>query len=76
MDLQKDLNAITISALAANNYLSRMLETYEDSTTEFSPFDRARHTNNWAKALNSLTDSLESFGKNGIRLQEYIDGQR
>lgn len=76
LDMQKDLNAITICALAANNALASMLSTYEDSTEEFSPFDRARSADNWAKALSSLTDSLDSFGKNGLKLQEYIDGQR
>ena len=76
MDLQKDLNAITISALAANNALSRMLQTCDDADPEFSPYAHAQHTQGWAKALNSLTDSLENFGKDGNRLREYIDGKR
>lgn len=76
VDLQKDLNAITISALAANNALSRMLKTGDEADTDFSPYGHAQHANSWATALSSLTDSLENFGKNGLRLQEYIDGQR
>lgn len=76
MAMQSDLNAITISAVASNLALSRMLSMYEDNMQEFSPAKHKQCADDWSKTLNALTSAIEAFGADGLRLQEYIDGKK
>lgn len=75
MDLQQDLNKITISAVGANHAVSSMLSMY-DSVDEFSHHEYRKIVDAWVVSLDALANALGSFGKNGDKLREYIDGKR
>lgn len=66
---------MTISALAANNALTGMLDVYSGAE-EFSPNKHSMNVTKWTKAINALTDSLEEFGKDSTKLVRYLDGKQ
>jgi hypothetical protein len=66
---------MTISALAANNALTGMLDIYSGEE-EFSHKKHSMHVDKWSKAINALTDSLEEFGKDSTKLVRYLDGKQ
>ena len=73
MDLQRDLNNVTISAVASNKALSALIETYNSDT--YTPEKNKRNIAAWTKAINCLNDTLTTFCSDAERLEAYISGK-
>lgn len=74
MSMQSDLNALTLSSVAANQALYKMLSLYGDE--EYSVDKNRQCTKNWSIALDTLANALDAFMKDACKLEEYINGQR
>ena len=74
LDIQKDLNQMTISTVASNRALSKILEMYNDGT--YTPDKNKQRTEAWSSSLGRLSEAMVSFINDAARLEAYINGQR
>lgn len=74
LDMQSDLNILTLSTAASNHALSALLDLYNDGT--YTPEKNKQRVQSWQKALECMSKAVEEFVKDSARLEAYISGQR
>ena len=73
MELQKDLNNLTIVCLGANHSITDLIELYDDNF--HSSHEVSQRVARWANALDAMADVLDKFEKDGRKLREYLNAQ-
>lgn len=71
INLQRDLNGITICSIQANGSLADMLSLYCDYVTPAT--ELPLYVTQMAGALSSLCDAFEKFMKDVDELSRYLD---
>lgn len=74
MQLQEDLNRLTLSCVEANSSITDILELYSGQVQRRSAI--APRVKRWTNALNAMSDSLDKFQSDAAKLEEYLDAQR
>ena len=74
VQLQTDLNALTVSCIEANSRVTDIIALYGDEVSPITVLhDRCAK---WGVSLDALSDALEKFQDDSDRLVRYFDAQR
>lgn len=73
MQLQADLNDLTVSCIEANGSVTDILGLYNGRVHSCSVIKPM--VARWTNALNAMSDSLEKFQTDANKLGEYLDAQ-
>jgi hypothetical protein len=73
MQLQADLNRLTIDCVEANSTLTDLLELYNGKVHRRSAI--SPKVSRWTEALNAMSDSLDKFQSDAAKLEEYLNAQ-
>lgn len=73
MQLQADLNVLTLDCIEANSSVTGIMGLYDGAAhrrSEIAPL-----VARWSKALDAMSESLEKFQTDAARLGDYLDAQ-
>jgi hypothetical protein len=74
IQLQEDLNNLTISCIEANGCVTDILSLYNGNQPRRATI--SRKVSNWSASLGAMSDALEKFQNDADMLGEYLDAQR
>lgn len=73
MQLQMDLNSLTLSCIETNSCVTSLLELYSDKVQSYTTIhDRCVR---WSRAIGMMSDALEKFQADANKLGDYLDAQ-
>lgn len=73
IQLQEDLNNLTLACVETNSSVTDLLELYNGRLHARS--DVSPRVKRWANAINAMSDSLEKFQSDASKLEEYLSAQ-
>lgn len=71
MQMQTDLNKVTLDCIEANSSITDIIGLYDGQWHDRAAISHV--TARWSKALDALADSLEKFQADASKLEEYLN---
>lgn len=73
LELQKDLNNITVCAISANSSITDVLSLYSDGTQHYTCIPL--YASRMSSSLQKLLDAFEKFMNDADELSRYLDAK-